>query len=202
MHAGAAVQASKSGYLGDLEICTAYVRSSEEADHITALIRKTAENTMKALKWHVEFSVGVSLDVPRVCLMAASFAKPRESTGDGGITSMILDTDALTRWVFGFEKDEVQQFLRVYMQKHIFSGNPFDTLDNRCVGALLEIAIQQIRSANPKIRIGVCGSQCADPKSIRFLNGLQVDFVCVPTDHMAVAIIAAARAQIKHMNCT
>ena len=80
------------------------------------------------------------------------------------------------------------------MEHGILNSDPFVTLDRQGVGALMKMAILQLRSANSKIKIGVCGEHAGDPESIQFFASLGVDYISCSPARIPIAQLAAAQA--------
>lgn len=165
--------------------------TDHEMEIIAPLIRGTALVRMKQEHCMIDYTIGTSMDVPRACMRADALAS------EGHVSAMVFDTHSLTQLVFGFSKGEGSHFVPTYKDQHILAGNPFETLDRRGVGSLLQMAVDKIKGANPLVRIGVNGSHGGDPASIYFFNSLKVDYVSVAVTDLAVAKLSAARSHIK-----
>ena len=85
-----------------------------------------------------------------------------------------------------------------YLQEKILPNNPFQTLDVKGVGKLIEMAVKSARENNPKIEIGICGEHGGDPDSIMFLYKAGLDYVSASPFRVPVARLAAAQATIKY----
>ena len=53
------------------------------------------------------------------------------------------------------------------------------------------------RSANPEIKLGVCGEHGGDPDSIEFFDGSGIDYVSCSPYRVPVARVAAAQATLR-----
>jgi pyruvate,orthophosphate dikinase len=94
---------------------------------------------------------------------------------------------------FGFSRDDSEKFLNSYLEQGILKSNPFVTIDQEGVGSLIKMAINQLRGANPSIKIGVCGEHGGDPASIEFFAALDVDYVSCSPARIPVAQLAIAQ---------
>jgi pyruvate, orthophosphate dikinase len=65
------------------------------------------------------------------------------------------------------------------------------------VGELIKIAVQRGRATKPNLKIGVCGEQGGDPKSVEFLNSVGLDYVSCSPFRVPIARLAAAQAAVK-----
>jgi pyruvate,orthophosphate dikinase len=64
------------------------------------------------------------------------------------------------------------------------------------VGALIEIAVEKGRGANPQIKLGVCGEHGGEADSIRFFHRAGIDYVSCSPYRVPAARIAAAQAAL------
>jgi pyruvate,orthophosphate dikinase len=97
---------------------------------------------------------------------------------------------------YGFSRDDAARFLNTYLKENILAADPFVTLDQEGVGALIALGIARLRAAKPNIKIGVCGEHAGDPASIRFFASLGVDYISCSPARIPVAQLAAAQASI------
>ena len=107
-------------------------------------------------------------------------------------------TNDLTQAVFSFSREDAEKkFLSIYLQKGILQDNPFAVLDVKGVGRLMETAIFWARRAKKEIEIGVCGEQAGEPRTIRYLNSIGVDYVSCSPFRIPIAKLVAAQAAIQ-----
>ncbi|MEM2389281.1 MAG: putative PEP-binding protein, partial [Ignisphaera sp.] len=108
-------------------------------------------------------------------------------------------TNDLTQAAFSFSRDDAEnKFLPFYLQEKVLPANPFETIDVKGVGKLIEIAVNMARENNPKIEIGICGEHGGDPTSILFLHRVGLDYVSASPFRVPVARLAAAQATLKN----
>ena len=101
----------------------------------------------------------------------------------------------MTQTTWGFSRDDVESaFFSRYLDLGIFGVSPFETLDRDGVGALVKMATETGRAANPKLEIGVCGEHGGDPESVHFFNAVGVDYVSCSPFRVPVARLEAGRA--------
>lgn len=98
---------------------------------------------------------------------------------------------------FGFSRDDVGTFMGEYLGNKILDADPFQTIDTKSVGKLVEFGIQAGRSKRPDLKCGVCGEHGGDPASIRFFNKIGVDYVSCSPFRVPIARLAAAQAAIE-----
>ena len=112
----------------------------------------------------------------------------RESRGPIG-------TNDLTQAVFSFSREDAEnKFLPFYNQLGILKDNPFETLDVKGVGKLMEMAVVGGRSVKPHLHVGICGEHGGHPASIAFCDKIGLDYVSCSGPRVPVARLAAAHA--------
>ncbi len=182
----------KEGYNPVVEIMIPQVSDVNE-------IRFVKQHAIYPALRDVEAKYGIKLDVKigtmvetvRACLTMDEIAKEVDFISFG--------TNDLTQATFSFSRDDAEnKFLPKYLEEKILPANPFQTLDLKGVGKLLEIAVKMARENNPKIEIGICGEHGGDPASIEFLHRVGLDYVSASPFRVPVARLAAAQAAIKH----
>jgi len=104
----------------------------------------------------------------------------------------------LTQLIFGFSRDDAEgKFLLRYVNAKILPENPFQVLDARGVGALIEMAVRLGRKARPDIELGICGEHGGDPQSIDFCHKAGLTYVSCSPYRVPTARLAAAQAALK-----
>jgi pyruvate,orthophosphate dikinase len=106
-------------------------------------------------------------------------------------------TNDLTQTTLGFSRDDAEaKFLRHYLERGILASNPFETIDQDGVGALVRMAVDGARRVKPDISLGVCGEHGGDPASVMFFHRAGLDYVSCSPYRVQTARIAAARAAL------
>ena len=136
----------------------------------------------------VKYLVGTMIEVPRGALMADEIAKEAQFFSFG--------TNDLTQMTFGFSRDDVGKFLRVYQDKKILERDPFATFDAAGTGQLVAMAVQKGRATPQDIKLGICGEHGGDPASIHFFHQVGLDYVSCSPYRVPVARLAAAQAAL------
>jgi len=85
-----------------------------------------------------------------------------------------------------------------YYANRIFEQDPFEHVDEKGVGRLIDLAVREGRVANPDIHIGVCGEHGGDPLSIDFFHRVGLDYVSCSPFRVPIARLAAAQAAISN----
>ena len=133
--------------------------------------------------------VGTMIEIPRAALMADRLAEEAEFFSFG--------TNDLTQMTFGFSRDDVGGFLGTYLEKKILAADPFQTIDQDGVGLLIEHAATAGRGVRPGLKIGICGEQGGEAKSVEFCNNIGLTYVSCSPFRVSIARLAAAQAAIK-----
>jgi pyruvate,orthophosphate dikinase len=106
-------------------------------------------------------------------------------------------TNDLTQATFSFSREDAEnKFLPMYNQSHILQDNPFEVLDEKGVGRLMELAIDWCRKARPGMKIGICGEHGGHPKSIHFCHQAGLSYVSCSGPRVPIARLAAAQSAL------
>ena len=141
---------------------------------------------MKERGVRVKYLVGTMIEVPRGAMTADQIATEAEFFSFG--------TNDLTQLTYGFSRDDIGKFLRVYQDKKILDKDPFATFDVDGVGPIVRTAVELGRRTKPGLKLGVCGEHGGDPSSIHFFDKVGLDYVSCSPYRVPVARLAAAQA--------
>ncbi len=173
----------------ELEIMIPLVAEAKELIFLKEELRGILEEKINP-EGKVRYKVGTMIELPRACLTADEIAREAEFFSFG--------TNDLTQTAFGFSRDDAEaKFLPAYLEDGILEENPFITLDQKGVGRLMKIAVEDSRKVKPELKIGICGEHGGDPKSIAFCHSNGFDYVSCSPYRVPVARLAAAQAAIK-----
>jgi len=137
--------------------------------------------------------VGTMMETVRACMRAGRLAEVADFLSFG--------TNDLTQAVYSFSREDAEKkFLSTYLEIGILEDNPFEVIDIKGVGRLMETAIFWARRAKKDISVGVCGEQAGEPKSVTFLHAINVDYVSCSPFRVPVAKLIAAKAAILQKN--
>ncbi len=161
----------------------------KELKYVKDIVVATADKIIKEAGSDMRYMVGTMIEIPRAALTADEIAKEAEFFSFG--------TNDLTQMTFGFSRDDVGTFMGDYLGHKILDADPFQTIDTKAVGKLVEIGIQGGRARRPELKCGVCGEHGGDPDSIAFFNKIGVDYVSCSPFRVPIARLAAAQAAIK-----
>jgi pyruvate,orthophosphate dikinase len=167
-----------------VEIMHPLVGFGEELRRLRAITVATA-----AEEGEVEYLVGTMIELPRACVCADEIAEHADFFSFG--------TNDLTQTALGFSRDDAEgKFLTRYLEDGVLERNPFETLDQRGVGALMEIAVEKGRSVKAGIKLGICGEHGGEPESVAFCHRLGLDYVSCSPYRVPLARLAAAQAAL------
>jgi pyruvate, orthophosphate dikinase len=185
---GAACAVKKSGVDVHPEIMIPLVGMVTELTHIKTQLEKVAKETMIAEGVEVDYKFGTMIEIPRAALTAGEIAKEAEFFSFG--------TNDLTQMAFGLSRDDAAKFLPVYLDKKIISVDPTETIDQKGVGRLMQICVDDAKAVNPNIKLGICGEHGGDTDSVKFCHKLGLTYVSCSPKRLPVARLAAAQAAI------
>ena len=179
----------KTGSKIEPEIMVPLVLEERELAFVKAIITKTADALIAEAGIDMKYHVGTMIEIPRAALLSDEIAKHAEFFSFG--------TNDLTQMTFGFSRDDAGKFLPSYYDTKILEEDPFKTLDQRGVGKLVKMTVEQGRATRPDLHIGVCGETGGEANSIEFYHKVGLDYVSCSPFRVPVARLAAAQAAIK-----
>ncbi len=186
----AACNQAKQGVVVKPEVMIPLVGHVNELKLIQPTLEEVAKQVMEEKGVHVEYKFGTMIEIPRAAVTADEIAQVAQFFSFG--------TNDLTQMTFGFSRDDAEaRFLLTYVEQGILPENPFQTLDQNGVGALMKIAVEKGRGARADLEVGICGEHGGDPKSIAFCHKLGLNYVSCSPFRVPVARLAAAHAALK-----
>ena len=129
------------------------------------------------------------IELPRACLLADEIAQEAEFFSFG--------TNDLTQTCLGLSRDDAGKFLPSYVVQGLLPEDPFVTIDQDGVGALMRMAVGKGRKARKNLEIGICGEHGGDPRSVAFCHEIGLDYVSCSPFRVPIAKLAAAQAALK-----
>ena len=189
----AAVAVEKeSGETVHPEIMIPLVSMRHELQILRELVKRVAREVLTGAGVEVPYEIGTMIELPRACLRAGEIAEIADFFSFG--------TNDLTQMGFGFSRDDVGGFLQDYLDQKILAADPFQTIDQKGVGRLIEMAVKQGRATRSDLKIGICGEQGGDPPSVDFCFQTGLDYVSCSPYRVPIARLAAAQAAVKAKN--
>ncbi len=187
----AAKEVSSMGIKVQPEIMVPLVSHVEEFSHQKKIITSVAKQVLNGNK-NISYKIGTMIEVPRAALRADTIAPEAEFFSFG--------TNDLTQMTSGFSRDDVGKFIPEYISQGLFKFDPFQTLDQTGVGELIKISVQKGKSARKDLKLGICGEQGGEPRSIEFCHRIGIDYVSCSPYQIPVARLAAAHAALRMKN--
>ena len=185
----AAVNVKKQGGDPHLEIMIPLIGSIEEMRHQAAIVRNIAAQVFKEKGSTVDYMVGTMIELPRAALTADQIAEEAEF--------FCFGTNDLTQTTYGISRDDINHFLPAYLKAGIFKQDPFATLDQAGVGALVKMATAKGRNTRPTLKVGICGEHGGDPESVKFCHKIGLNYVSCSPFRLLTARLAAAQAALQ-----
>ena len=187
----AAKEVAAMGIKVQPEIMIPLVGHVEEFSHQKKIINNVAKQVLNGSK-NIIYKIGTMIEVPRAALRADSIAAEAEFFSFG--------TNDLTQMTSGFSRDDVGKFIPEYISQGLFKFDPFETLDQTGVGELIKISVEKGKTSRADLKLGICGEQGGEPKSIEFCHNNGLDYVSCSPYQIPIARLASAHAALKHKN--
>ncbi|MEY2667854.1 MAG: hypothetical protein RJA59_492, partial [Pseudomonadota bacterium] len=185
----AACDVAAEGLKPHPEVMIPLVGHWKEFENQAKVVRETASRVFAERKRKVPYLVGTMIEVPRGALTAGEIAKDAQFFSFG--------TNDLTQTTFGISRDDVGTVLHTYVDKEIYTVDPFVSIDRDGVGRLMRIAVAEGRAVRPDLKLGICGEHGGDPNSVEFCDALGLDYVSCSPYRLPIARLAAAQAVLK-----
>ncbi|HXX72200.1 MAG TPA: pyruvate, phosphate dikinase [Candidatus Acidoferrales bacterium] len=183
----AACELLGEGVKVQVEIMLPLVGEANEIRFLRPRIVATAEKVMNKSGHKVEYKIGTMIEVPRAALTADEIAPFTDFFSFG--------TNDLTQATFAYSRDDAEaKFLKDYLDNGILSVDPFEVLDRRGVGKLMQLAVEAGRRSNPRLKVGICGEHGGEPSSVEFCHQLRLDYVSCSPYRVPEARLVAAQA--------
>ena len=185
----AAVKAKRRGIDVRPEIMIPLVATLKEFENQRAILEGAAEQVLGAMGEALPYTIGTMIELPRAALTADEIAAKAEFFSFG--------TNDLTQTTFGLSRDDAGRFLPNYVERGILPDDPFQVLDQRGVGKLIDIAVSSGRSVRPQLKVGICGEHGGEPRSVKFCHTMGLDYVSCSPFRVPIARLAAAHAALE-----
>ncbi len=170
------------------KIMVPLVGDPEEMRSVRSTIESVEADVLESYDVDLKYEIGTMIEIPRACVLADEIAEDAEFFSFG--------TNDLTQMTFGFSRDDAGKFLEEYLEKGVLEDNPFETLDEKGVAQMMEMATELGKSTKEDLSIGICGEQGGDPKSIEIAKVVGLDYVSASPFRVPIARLAAAQAEL------
>ena len=185
----AACNVKRRGGDPHVEIMVPLVSTREELAAVAREVREVADQVLEKRDVELPYLVGTMIELPRAAMAADEIAEEAEFFSFG--------TNDLTQTTFGFSRDDVEgKFMAQYLEDNILPANPFESLDERGVGELVQFACQRGRKSREDLKLGICGEHGGDPASVMFFHRVGLDYVSCSPYRVPIARLAAAHAAL------
>ncbi|HEY8313190.1 MAG TPA: pyruvate, phosphate dikinase [Candidatus Baltobacteraceae bacterium] len=169
------------------------VGTREEMQFTADAARTVAQRVLSERGVELAYHIGTMIELPRACVVADELAQHAEFFSFG--------TNDLTQTTYGYSRDDAEaSFIPRYLDLKILKDDPFQVLDRRGVGTLMQEAVRRGRGARADLKIGICGEHGGEPSSIAFCHGLGLQYVSCSPYRVPIARLAAAQAAIGSIN--
>ncbi len=186
----AAADCKKDGIDARPEIMVPQVCTAQELRLVKIIVDEVRAEVEAEYGVELDFKFGTMIEVVRACMRAGRLAEVAEFFSFG--------TNDLTQACFSFSREDAEnKFLPMYTEKEILQDNPFEVLDVKGVGKLMEISVEWGRKTRKDLKVGICGEQGGDPKSIRFYHHIGLSYVSCSAPRVPIARLAVAQAKLR-----
>ena len=171
------------------EVMIPGVGTKEEMKTTRDAAKAVADEVLAQRGVTLAYHIGTMIELPRACVVADDLAVDAEFFSFG--------TNDLTQTTYGYSRDDAEAtFIPQYLDKKILKDDPFQVLDRRGVGGLMQEAVTRGRSTRSDLKIGICGEHGGEPSSIAFCDSLDLNYVSCSPYRVPIARLAAAQATI------
>ena len=184
-----AVLATKDGHKVTPEIMVPLVGHVNELKMLRPLIEEAVNEEFEKAGVKVDYTVGTMIEIPRACVTADEIAEVADFFSFG--------TNDLTQMGFGYSRDDAGKFLGEYVDKGIFEKDPFQVLEQKGIGRLVQMAAELGRGVKPNLKLGICGEHGGEPSSVEFCYNTGLNYVSCSPFRVPIARLAAAQATVK-----
>jgi pyruvate, orthophosphate dikinase len=185
----------KEGQAVEPEIMIPLVADWRELQYIRAYCEKEIKKVFAEQGTEVPYTIGTMIELPRAALTADQIAHAEK----GNAEFFSFGTNDLTQTTFGLSRDDSASFLGTYVDRKVFHVDPFVSIDVEGVGELMKLAVQKGKGTRgEKMKMGICGEQGGEPKSVHFCHKIGLDYVSCSPYRVPIARLAAAHASLNN----
>jgi pyruvate,orthophosphate dikinase len=185
----AAAECQREGLEVFPEIMVPQVCTVQELDRVKTMVEAARGAVEAQYGVRLNFKFGSMLEVVRACMRADSLAEVAEFFSFG--------TNDLTQATFSFSREDAEnKFLPMYNELEVLRDNPFEVLDVKGVGKLMQLAVDWGRKARSGMKVGICGEHGGHPASIKFCHDIGLTYVSCSGPRVPIARLATAHAAL------
>ena len=185
----AAVRLNKEGVKVVPEIMIPLSSDVHELDYVKNIVKEEIEKVFEEQGMEIDYLLGTMIEIPRAAITADEIAQITDFFSFG--------TNDLTQMTFGLSRDDAGKFLPSYIEKDILEKDPFQVLDQKGVGFLVETAVEKGKKSNPALHLGICGEHGGEPNTVKYLYNVGLDYVSCSPFRIPIAKLAAAQEAIE-----
>lgn len=175
------------------EIMVPLIADWRELHYIRAYCVEEIEKVFTEQSLKVPYTIGTMIELPRAALTADSIA----AADKGNAEFFSFGTNDLTQTTYGLSRDDSASFLGTYVDKKVFSADPFVSIDVEGVGELMKLSVEKgKKTRGAGMKIGICGEQGGEPRSVHFCHQIGLDYVSCSPFRVPIARLAAAHANL------
>ena len=172
------------------EIMIPQVVTWEELKRVHEWVEQIRAEVEQHYGLKLKFNFGSMIETVRACMRAERLTQVADFFSFG--------TNDLTQATFSFSREDAEsKFLPLYTDSGILQDNPFEVLDVKGVGRLMELTVILGRQMKPDLKVGICGEHGGHPESIRFCHYINLNYVSCSPPRVPIARLAAAQAKLK-----
>ncbi len=185
----AACELKKQGVDVRPDVMIPGVGTKEEMQKTFEAARVVADAVIGEQGTDLPYHIGTMIELPRACLVADELAEFAQFFSFG--------TNDLTQTTYGYSRDDAEaSFIPQYLEQKILKDDPFQVLDRRGVGSLMQEAVRRGRSQAADLKIGICGEHGGEPSSVAFCHQIDLNYVACSPYRVPIARLSAAQAAL------
>ena len=188
----AAIHCHEDGIKVVPEIMIPLSNDVHELKYVIDEVNDEIEKVFEEKGTKIDYLVGTMIEIPRAAITADEIAQITDFFSFG--------TNDLTQMTFGLSRDDAGKFLPLYLEKEIYEKDPFQVLDQKGVGFLVETAVEKGLSTNKDLHLGICGEHGGEPNTVKYLYNVGLDYASCSPFRVPIAKLAAAQAAIEKEN--
>ena len=165
---------------------------AKELKYVIDEVNDEIQKVFKEKNTEIKYLIGTMIEIPRAAITADEIAEITDFFSFG--------TNDLTQMTFGLSRDDAGKFLPLYLEKDLFEKDPFQVLDQKGVGFLVETAVKKGLEQKPDLHLGICGEHGGEPSTVKYLYNIGLDYASCSPFRVPIAKLAAAQAAIEKNN--
>ena len=187
--AEAALELKREGIYVHPQIIVPLVSHANEMKLVREQVLESLSYVFARYQDQIEIPIGTFIELPRACITTGQIVQYADF--------IIFGCNDLTQATFGYSRDDAEgKYLAYYIDYKVLPENPFVSLDEEGVGELIRMGTVSGRESNPKLKVGTCGVQSSEKKSVRFFQRLGLDYLSSVPHLVPIGILSAAQAVI------